>query len=75
MTADRQCHNDCDPGYGGTCTTCGEECTADPYYAEQLTIPGRYCSVCGENEGSYWAGKHCTFIEGETTCRGGATKV
>lgn len=53
------CHNDCRPGYGGVCIDCGEEVTAE----EPTTpaVPPRFCIKCGEEEGSTWAGKHCTY--------------
>lgn len=54
------CHNDCQPGYGGTCIHCGEECTREE--PETVENP-RECTVCGELEGTYWAGKHCTYPE------------
>jgi hypothetical protein len=59
------CHNDCRPGYGGKCADCGEEVFAE----EQTTpaFPPRVCTICGEEEGSQWAGKHCTYQSAEVT--------
>jgi len=59
------CHNDCQPDITGMCIDCGEEVTAEhPPYE---TGTGRYCTTCGEEEGTRWEGRHCTYTAAEVT--------